>query len=131
MPSSPPKPGSVNKVTTQRGLEGQDDNLDLLQSYFKELKAVTVEPSPPELDLLTFAICTHYFGVITIQDVDDKDAEGEPEEDSLDAGYVASPPPVSFGALIKDGTRVDVCSVIDFEGYKCCICMQCRSLRSK
>jgi hypothetical protein len=104
MPSSPPQPRSVNEVTIQRGLDGQDDNLDLLQSYFKELKAVTVEPSPPELDLLTFAICTHYFGVITIQhrkDVDDKDAEGEPEEDSLDAGYVASPPPVSFGALVR------------------------------
>jgi hypothetical protein len=107
MPSSPPQPKTVNEVTVQRGLDGQDDNLDLLQSYFKELKAVTVEPSPPELDLLTFAICTHYFGVITMtqhkQNVDDKDAEGEPEEDSLDVGYAASPPPVSFDALIKDG----------------------------
>jgi hypothetical protein len=105
MPNLPPQPGSVNEVTIQRGLDGQDDNLDLLQSYFKELKAVTVEPSPPELDLLTFAICTHYFGVITIhkKDVDDKDAEGEPEENSLDAGYVASPPPVSFDAVIKGG----------------------------
>jgi hypothetical protein len=97
MPSSPAQSGKV-KVTIQRGLDGQDDNLDLLQSYFKELKAVTVEPSSPELDLLTFAICTHYFGVITlteqIQDVDD--AEGE--EDSFD---VASPPPVSFGALYQ------------------------------
>ena len=107
MPSSPPQPGTVNKVTIQRGLDGQDDNLDLLQSYFKELKAVTVEPSPPELDLLTFAICTHYFGVIIStehkQEVDqevDEDAEGEPEDDSLDA---ASPPPVSFDALIKGG----------------------------
>ena len=103
MPSSPPQPGTVNEVTIQRGLDGQDDNLDLLQSYFKELKAVTVEPSPPELDLLTFAICTHYFGVITMtQHLNDKDAE-EPEEDSLDAGYVASPPPVSFDALINGG----------------------------
>ena len=101
MPSSPPQPKTVNKVTIQSGLDGQDDNLDLLQSYFKELKAVTVEPSPPELDLLTFAICTHYFGVITM--TDDKDAEGEPEEDSLDAGYVASPPLVSFDALINGG----------------------------
>lgn len=104
MPSSPPRPRTANKVTIQRGLDGQDDNLDLLQSYFKELKAVTVEPSPPELDLLTFAICTHYFGVITMtqhqQDVDE-DAEGEPEEDSLDAGHAASPPPVSFDALIN------------------------------
>ena len=104
MPSSPPQPKIANKVTIQRGLDGQDDNLDLLDRYFKELKAVTVEPSPPELDLLTFAICTHYFGVITMtehkQDVD-KDTEEEPEEDSFDAGYVASPPPVSFDALIK------------------------------
>lgn len=103
MPSSPPQPRTVNKVTIQRGLDGQDNNLDLLETYFKELKAVTVEPSPPELDLLTFAICTHYFGVITMterrQDVDD-DTEEEPEED---AGYPASPPPVSFDALIKDG----------------------------
>jgi RimJ/RimL family protein N-acetyltransferase len=89
-------------VTIQKGLEGQDDNLDLLQSYFEELKAVTVEPSSPELDLLTFATCTHYFGVITLTTEnieDDEDAEGEPEEDSVDAGYVASPPPsgaVSF-----------------------------------
>jgi hypothetical protein len=99
MPSSPPKPKTVNKVTIQRGLDGQDDNLDLLETYFKELKAVTVEPSPPELDLLTFAICTHYFGVITMtehkQDVDD-DTEEEPEED---IGYAASPPTVSFDSL--------------------------------
>ena len=104
MPGSPPQPRTVNEVTVQSGLDGQDDNLDLLQSYFKELKAVTVEPSPPELDLLTFAICTHYFGVISMtQHIDDKDAEGEPEEDSLDVGYVASPPPVSFDALTKGG----------------------------
>ena len=91
-------------MTIQSGLDGQDDNLDLLESYFKELKAVTVEPSPPELDLLTFAICTHYFGVITMSRyIDDKDAEGEPEEDSLDAGYAASPPLVSFDALINGG----------------------------
>lgn len=103
MPSSLPQQGTVSKVTIQRGLDGQDDNLDLLQSYFKELKAVTVEPSPPELDLLTFAICTHYFGVITMtqlkQDVDE-DAEGEPEGDTLDTGYAASPP-VSFDALSR------------------------------
>jgi hypothetical protein len=109
MPVSPAQPTAA-KVTIQRGLEGQDDNIDLLQSYFKELKAVTVEPSPPDVDLLTFAICTHYFGVITLtqpqqsqQYGDDEDAEGEPEEDSLDAGYVASPPPVRFDALIKCG----------------------------
>jgi hypothetical protein len=103
MPSSPSQPKTVNKVTIQRGLDGQDDNLDLLETYFKELKAVTVEPSSPELDLLTFAICTHYFGVISIsghkQDVD-RDNEEEMEEDSFDAGYAASPPPVSFDALI-------------------------------
>lgn len=93
-------------VAIKKGLEGQDDNLDLLQSYFHQLKAVTVEPSPPELDLLTFAACTHYFGVISLepgslQDEDDEDAEGEPEEDSLDAGYVASPPPVSADTLVN------------------------------
>ena len=99
MPSSPPQPRTVNKVTIQRGLDGQDNNLDLLETYFKELKAVTVEPSPPELDLLTFAICTHYFGVITVKkkDVDTWD----PEEDSLDASYAVSPPAVSFNTLIK------------------------------
>lgn len=101
MPSSPPQPRTVYKVTVQRGLDGQDDNLDLLERYFKELKAVTVEPSPPELDMLTFAICTHYFGVITMTEHNqgvDKDTGEEPEEDPLDA---ASPPPVSFDALIK------------------------------
>lgn len=96
MHSSPLRARTANKVTIQRGLDGQDDNLDLLETYFKELKAVTVEPSPPELDLLTFAICTHYFGVINMtkhnQDVD-KDNEEELEEDTLDAA--ASPPPVS------------------------------------
>jgi hypothetical protein len=106
MAGSPAQPATAN-VAIKRGLEGQDDNIDLLHSYFKELKAVTVEPSAPDVDLLTFAMCTHYFGVITMtqshQYADDEDAEGEPEEDSLDAGYVASPPPVSFGALIKYG----------------------------
>ncbi|KAF8801113.1 hypothetical protein BYT27DRAFT_7342177 [Phlegmacium glaucopus] len=90
-------------VSIKKGLEGQDDNLDLLQSYFQELKAVTVEPSLPDVDLLTFAICTHYFGVITIEsgtqrDESDEDAEGEPEEDSVDAGYIASPPPPSVSS---------------------------------
>lgn len=101
----PTQQTTAKQVAIQKGLEGQDDNLDLLQSYFEELKAVTVEPSPPELDLLTFATCTHYFGVITLnaqktaQNIeDDEDAEGEPEEDSIDAGYIASPPPVSFDA---------------------------------
>ena len=108
MAGVPAKPTTA-KVTIKRGLEGQDDNIDLLQSYFTELKAVTVEPSPPDVDLLTFAMCTHYFGVITMTQShqhadDDEDAEGEPEEDSLDAGYVASPPPpVSFDALIEYG----------------------------
>jgi len=109
MPSkTQPATAKAKGVTIKKGLAGQDDNLDLLQSYFQELKAVTVEPSPPDLDLLTFAICTHYFGVITIEpgtqqdEESDEDAEGEPEEDSVDAGYVASPPPVSFDArLIK------------------------------
>jgi hypothetical protein len=101
-------------VTIKRGLEDQDDNIDLLQSYFKELKAVTVEPSSPDVDLFTFAMCTHYFGVVTMtpsqQFASDEDAEGEPEEDSLDAGYVASPPPVSFDSLIKCAyMHIDVC----------------------
>lgn len=101
MTGSPAQPAV--RVTIKRGMEGQDSNLDLLQSYFKELKAVTVEPSLPHIDLLTFATCTHYFGVITLTQLDayDEDAEGEPEEDSSDAGYVASPPPVSLDALIK------------------------------
>jgi len=81
-----------------KGLGGQDDNLDLLQTYFKELQMMTVEPSmDPDLDLLTFAVGAHYFGVIMLEenvqqkksgcntgDICDVDAEGEPEEDSED-----------------------------------------------
>lgn len=112
MPGSPAQPPA--RVTIKKGLEGQDDNIDLLQSYFKELKAVTVEPSSPDVDLLTFAICTHYFGVITMtpsqQVANDEDTEGELEKVSFDAGYVASPPPVSFDFLIKyDYMHIDVC----------------------
>lgn len=105
---------NVVQVTITKGLEGQDNNLDLLQSYFDELKAVTVEPSP-EIDLLTFAACSHYFGVISIKPGtqqnpadDSEDAEGEPEEASLDAGYIASPPPVNFTSSLVI-TYIDIC----------------------
>jgi len=87
--SDPPK-----RVFVKRGLDGQDDNIDLLDSYFREMQKTTVETAYGPDDFLSFACCVHYFGVIMIEtlpgvptgsnqdDGTDEDAEGEPEEDT-------------------------------------------------
>ncbi|TFK41631.1 hypothetical protein BDQ12DRAFT_570835, partial [Crucibulum laeve] len=46
------------------GIEGQDDNYDLLCGMFEQLQVATVEAANPELDLITFASGAHYLGVI-------------------------------------------------------------------
>ena len=82
-PDPPPKSAPRKYVTYIRtGLEGQDDNLDLLQVYFKELQTMTVEPS--DLDLLTFALSAHYFGVIMMEE-SSCNAENKGGEDSRQA----------------------------------------------
>ncbi|KAF9529990.1 hypothetical protein CPB83DRAFT_834575 [Crepidotus variabilis] len=61
-------PPPQQKVYVRRGLGGLDDDLDLLQTYFKDLQTMTVETSmSTDLDLLTFAISAHYFGVIMLK----------------------------------------------------------------
>ena len=63
----PPKPAPQFFVT--KGLGGQDDNLETLETYFKELQKMTVETCmDPDLDLLTFALGAHYFGVIMLKE---------------------------------------------------------------
>jgi hypothetical protein len=91
-PSDPPK--TAERVFVKRGLHGQDDNIDLLESYFREMQKTTVETAYGPEDFLSFACCVHYFGVIMIEtpplvpsesnqdDETDEDAEGEPEEDT-------------------------------------------------
>lgn len=81
------KSRTSGRITVKRGLEGQDDNIDVLEKYFNEMQKFTVETSMPA-DFLSFAACAHYFGVImlggdeSLDDCGDEDAEGEPEEDS-------------------------------------------------
>ncbi|PPR02213.1 hypothetical protein CVT26_012105 [Gymnopilus dilepis] len=93
-----PKPGE--KLIVTRGLHGQDDNIDLLASYFKEMQKATVETLNPD-DLLSFATCAYYFGVISVEtstppadpeDVGDEDAEGEPEDETEAVSESAYPP---------------------------------------
>lgn len=90
--SNPPKP--VERVYVGRGLDGLDDNIDLLESYFREMQKTCVETAYGPEDFLSFAGCAHYFGVIMIEtlpaipsesnqdDGTDEDAEGEPEEET-------------------------------------------------
>ena len=81
-PDPPPKiTARKHTVYIRTGLEDQDDNLDILQTYFKELQTMTVETSmDADLDLLTFALSAHYFGVIMMEefpcDTQNKDGEG-------------------------------------------------------
>lgn len=60
------KPG-LGKYETELldGLEGQDDNLDVLFPLFEQLQLATVEAADPHLDLITFATSAYYFGIIT------------------------------------------------------------------
>ena len=51
------------KVWVHRSLDGQDDNFDLLESYFKSMQTSTVETSNPD-NFIEFAACAPYFGVI-------------------------------------------------------------------
>lgn len=74
-----------------RGLDGLDDKIDLLESYFREMQKTSVETAYGPEDFLSFAGCAHYFGVIMIEtlppesnqdDGTDEDAEGELEEET-------------------------------------------------
>lgn len=49
------------------GLEGHDDNLDVLSTLFEQLQLATLEAADPHTDLITFATSSsvYYFGVIT------------------------------------------------------------------
>ncbi|KAF8899771.1 hypothetical protein CPB84DRAFT_1115184 [Gymnopilus junonius] len=100
---APSKP--VEKLLVTRGLEGQDDNIDLLESYFREMQKATVETLSPD-DLLSFATCAHYFAVISVETTatpasdegGEEDAEGEPEDASeavSESAYPASSRPSS------------------------------------
>lgn len=94
----------VERVYVEQGLEGLDENIDLLESYFKEMQKTTVETAYGPDDFLSFAGCAHYFGVIMLEtlpavpsesnqdDVTDEDAEGELEEDTLPVSRATSPP---------------------------------------
>jgi len=92
--STPPK--AVERVYVGRGLDGLDDNIDVLESYFREMQKTSVETAYGPEDFLSFVGCAHYFGVIMIEtqvpavpsesnpdDGTDEDAEGEPEEETL------------------------------------------------
>lgn len=52
------------EIELSDGLEGQDDNLDILFPLFEQLQLATVEAADPHLDLITFATSAYYFGVI-------------------------------------------------------------------
>ena len=58
------KGGQQYQVVLSEGLDGQDDNIDLLGKLFEELQLATVEAADPSLDFITFAHSAHYFAVI-------------------------------------------------------------------
>jgi len=66
------------------GLEGQDDNIDVLQGYFRQMQTMTVESSmDPDIDLLTFALSAHYFGVVMKKGPMVQPGSETPDEDLL------------------------------------------------
>ena len=91
-PSHSSKESGANgsDVYVRMGLEGQDDDFDVLQSYFRQMQTMTVETSmDPDIDLLTFALSAHYFGVVMMKGLMEhtdkptqvKKVEDLPEED--------------------------------------------------
>ncbi|KAF5318662.1 hypothetical protein D9619_010692 [Psilocybe cf. subviscida] len=54
------------RVFVAQGLGGQDDNIDLLGHFFDKMRETTVETAHID-DLLTFAICAPFFGVIMLE----------------------------------------------------------------
>lgn len=60
-------------VYVHLGLEGLDDDIEILQAYFRQMQKMTVETSMhADIDLLTFALGAHYFGVIMAEGFDDE-----------------------------------------------------------
>lgn len=51
-------------IILSEGLQGQDDNLDILIALWEQLQLATVDAAHPELDLLTFAQSASYFAII-------------------------------------------------------------------
>ncbi|KAF8970135.1 hypothetical protein BDZ97DRAFT_127253 [Flammula alnicola] len=110
MPLVKPPPKIAERKYITRCLVSQDDNIGLLQSYFKEMQKTTVETSNPE-DFLSFASCAHFFGVVMLETTttpveeeelsdEDPDAEGEPESEDISeliypASSRATSPPTS------------------------------------
>ncbi len=66
MPVVQPPPLITEKTFVTQGLADQDENIDLLLRYFTEMQKTTVETLQPD-DLLSFAACAPFFGVIMIQ----------------------------------------------------------------
>jgi hypothetical protein len=59
---------SAPDVYVRMGLEGQDGDFDVLQGYFRQMQTMTVETSmDSDIDLLTFALSAHYFGVVMMK----------------------------------------------------------------
>jgi hypothetical protein len=73
------------------GLVDQDDNIEILQGYFRQMQTMTVEASmDADLDLLTFTLSAHYFGVVMIDEHTEhteilRHVWGAPEEDDSEA----------------------------------------------
>jgi hypothetical protein len=58
----------ISHVYVRMGLEGQDDDIDVLQGYFRQMQTMTVEAAmDSDIDLLTFALSAHYFGVVMME----------------------------------------------------------------
>lgn len=80
-----PPPRKVERTYVTQGLVGQDDNVDMLEGYFKEMQKTTVETAQPD-DFLSFACCAHFFGVIILETttipVDEELVESD-EEDAI------------------------------------------------
>ncbi|KJA16665.1 hypothetical protein HYPSUDRAFT_284726 [Hypholoma sublateritium FD-334 SS-4] len=66
MPTVQPPPHITERTFVTPGLADQDDNIDLLLRYFQEMQKTTVETSQPD-DLLSFAACAPYFGVVMLE----------------------------------------------------------------
>lgn len=66
MPVVQPPPQIKERTFVTPGLADQDENIDLLLRYFQEMQKTTVETSQPD-DLLSFAACAPYFGVIMLE----------------------------------------------------------------
>ena len=96
-------------VYIHKGLQGRDDDYEILRGYFEQMQKMTVETSmDADIDLPTFALSAHWFGVIMVEGLND-----QPECPAQVADDDCLQPEETGPELLRDlEDELDVCDLI-------------------